>query len=308
MINLMHGDCLELMKDIPDGSVDLVLTDPPYGTIKGMSTGRWKGKTEWDTALNTSAMFLECHRVLRHNGACVLFSQEPYTSQLINSTINNLPFSYRMVWKKDHFANALLAKKAPVSYYEDILLFHNRYENKSDHPLADYFIDELEKSEKTSKDICKHLKTTHASHFFTRGRQFRVPNEKYLTDLQMFTGRFNISYDEIKKIHDEYLTSLRDKNPSTFNLTEGVKYKSNVLEYKKDYDGLHPTQKPVALMEDLIFTYSNEGETVLDFTMGSGTTGVACKNLNRKFIGIEKDDKYFEIAKERIENHVAPLL
>jgi len=113
------------------------------------------------------------------------------------------------------------------------------------------------------------------------------------------------SFDEIKQINTTYRkTLLREMNeqyPSIFNLWQGNKYKSNILKYKKDYSGLHPTQKPVLLLEDLIKTYSNEGDTVLDFTMGSGSTGVACKNTNRNFIGIELDETYFNIAKKRIE-------
>ena len=160
---LMQGDCLERMKEIPSGSVDMILCDPPYGTMKGFDgvDHGLAGKTGWDDALAPAEFLEHCSRVLRVNGALILFSRR-------------------------------------------------------------------------------------------------------------------------------------------FNLPTGEKYKSNVLRYKKDYDGFHPTQKPVALLADLIETYSNKGDMVLDFTMGSGTTGVACVNTGRKFIGIEMDEGYFNVAKDRI--------
>ena len=125
-VELKQGDCLELMKDIPDGSVDLVLTDPPYGTVKGMPIDGWKRKedcAEWDSTIDTEAMFAEISRVLRQNGKAVLFSQEPYTSRLITSAIPSLPFAYRAMWYKNVHANALLAKSAMISRYEDICIF-----------------------------------------------------------------------------------------------------------------------------------------------------------------------------------------
>ena len=300
----MHGDCLEMMKEIPDGSVDMVLTDPPYGTgaVRAVErlSGRIKGKTEWDSEIDHEAMLEACNRVLRKNGCLALFSQDPYTGRLMTETHGNLPFSYRLTWLKDHFANSFIAKKAPVNYTEDVCVFFKRYEDKTGHPLQSYFSEQLEMSGMTIKDICKSLGTTHASHFFTTGVQFRTPNRKYLKQLQEITGHFSIDFCDVESAQKKFLNDRRERFPTIFNLPEGKKYKSNVLEYRKDYTGHHPTQKPVALMEDLVKTYTNEGETVLDFTMGSGTTGVACKNLNRNFIGIELDPDYFEIAKKRI--------
>ena len=116
--------------------------------------------------------------------------------------------------------------------------------------------------------------------------------------------KFGVPYNELQQMHDKYHAKLKqelnEKYPSTFNLWEGNKYKSNILKYKKDYTGLHPTQKPILLLEDLIKTFSNEGDLVVDLTIGSGSTGVACKNTNRSFIGIEKDEQYFKIAEQRI--------
>jgi site-specific DNA-methyltransferase (adenine-specific) len=233
----------------------------------------------------------------------ILFAQEPYTTDLIKSAIPNIPFSYRAIWDKDSFANALGCNKAMVGCFEDILIFTKAIEDKREHSLQDYFYNEFIKSGISAKEYCDKLGTKHASHFFTKGMQFRVPNEKYLKQLQELTGLFDISIEEVKQKQEEFLDYNRTKFPSTFNIWDGKKYKSNILRYKKDYGGHHPTQKPVLLLEDLIKTYSDEGNTVVDLTMGSGSTGVACVNTNRDFIGIEMDEKYFEIAKNRIETH-----
>ena len=139
-----------------------------------------------------------------------------------------------------------------------------------------------------------------ASHYFTNGTQFAMPTRENYERLQT-TGFFTRGWDELKQIDEQFNEKFR----SIFNLWQGGNSKSNVLEYKKDNDGYHPTQKPVALLEDLIQTYSNEGNTVLDFTMGSGSTGVACVNTNRHFIGIELDEGYFNIAKKRIDYALA---
>ena len=285
---LWHGDCLELMKNIPDGSVDLVLTDPPYGTMKGAALDGWKNQTtEWDTAIDPLKIFEQISRVLRPNGKAVLFSQEPYTSHLITSAIPSLPFAYRAIWYKNVHANALLATSAMVSRYEDICIFSC---SKGGGEVAEYMKSELEKSGLTVKKINELLGTsTMASHYFRAGCQFVLPTKEKYEKLKT-TGFWQRPYDELK-----------EKTMPVFNLWQGGKSKSNVLEYKKDNDGYHPTQKPVALLEDLIQTYSNEGNTVLDFTMGSGSTGVACVKTNRQFIGIELDEKYFNIATQRID-------
>ena len=289
MIQLYNGDCLELMKNIPDGSVDLVLTDPPYGTVKGMPIDGWKRKedcAEWDSTLDTETMFAEISRVLRPNGKAVLFSQEPYTSRLIISAIPSLPFAYRAMWYKNVHANALLAKSAMVSRYEDVCVFTC---SKGGGEAFDYMASELEKSGLSVKDINKLIGTSGmAGHYFAKSSQFALPTREKYEKLQT-TGFWQRPYDELK-----------EKTIPVFNLWQGGKSKSNVLEYAKDNDGYHPTQKPVKLLEDLIQTYSNEGNTVLDFTMGSGSCGVASVNTNRNFIGIELDKGYFDIAEKRI--------
>ena len=312
MFNLMQGDCLEKMKEIESGSVDMVLTDPPYGTVKGLADGNvshgMKGKTNWDETLNHKEMLKECNRILRTNGALLLFSQDPYTAKLTTETHGNLPFSYRLTWLKDHFANSLIAKKAPVNYTEDICVFFKKYESKNTNPLA-------ETVKQAQIKAGKYWNSELANIYFENGWSKTLNNAKAVLkhflnwDYVQFHAPSKLQYERVSNYLDlpshEFMIKIdkeyKSKSPRVFNLPEGKKYKSNVLEYKKDYTGHHPTQKPVKLMENLILTYTNEGETVLDFTMGSGTTGVACKNLNRKFIGIELDQDYFEIAKKRIE-------
>ena len=295
---LMKGDCLERMKEIPSGSVDMVLTDPPYGTIKGLSSGSWaKVKTDWDVKLDTQAMLNECNRILRHNGALVLFAQDPYTSELITQAHGNLPFSYRYTWLKDRFANHLGCKKAPVNYTEDVLVFFKKYDTLNQHPLREYAAKVLNFAEIGLKEINAKLGHRRAEHFFyIDSTQFALCTEHTYEQL---CDEFNICAQPWFMSFSE-LVEIDRRFARRFNLPCGAKYKSNVLEYRKDYGGHHPTQKPVALLDDLIKTYTNENETVLDFTMGSGSTGVAAKNTNRKFIGIELDDHYFEIGKNRI--------
>ena len=277
----------------------MVLTDPPYGTMKGAGLDGWHdGKTDWDSTIETSAMLGQCNRILRTNGALILFSQEPYTSHLITNAHGNIPFSYRMVWLKDHFANSLIAKKAPVNYTEDVCVFFKKYDTLAQHPLRDYAMRVLAHCGGSLKAINAELGHRRAEHFFyIESTQFGLCTEKTYRELCALYGiqgqEWFKPYAELKEIDRRF--SRR------FNLPEGQKFKPNVLRYKKDYDGFHPTQKPVALLADLIETYTNEGETVLDFTMGSGTTGVACVNTNRNFIGIELVPTYFDIACKRIE-------
>jgi len=296
MIKLMQGDCLIESKKIKNGSVDLILTDLPYGNMKGAELDGWGGdRTSWDIAIEPVKVFEIANRILRKNGKMVLFSQEPYTTRLITESIPNIPFSYRMVWEKDHFANSLIAKKAPVSYYEDVLVFAKKYDLEGIHPLRVYFRKVLSFIGLNLKEINKtlgHRKAEHA--FYVDSTQHGLCTEKTYNEL---INVFKINKMDGFKTYEE-LKQL--DTPSVFNLWEGNKYKSNILRYKKDYDGFHPTQKPVLLLEDLIKTFSNEGDLVVDLTMGSGTTGVACMNTNRNFIGIELDEGYFKIAKERI--------
>lgn len=306
-IRLMLGDCLEVMADIPDGSVDAVVCDPPYGTMAGAGLDGWdENSTAWDVALEPAAFLEHCNRVLRMNGALILFSQEPYTSHLITNAHGNIPFSYRMVWLKDHFANSLIAKKAPVNYTEDVCVFFKKYDTLAQHPLRSYCIKLKEFTNYSRSRFFKEFGSGKLQHFMEANKessQFGLCTESAYNEL---CQRYKIDQQFWFKPYAE-LKEIDRRFSRRFNLPEGQKFKSNVLQYRKDYGGLHPTQKPVALLEDLIKTYTNEGETVLDNCMGSGTTGVACVKTKRNFIGIELDEDYFKIAEKRIMEAESPI-
>ncbi|MCP4354321.1 MAG: site-specific DNA-methyltransferase [Proteobacteria bacterium] len=318
MIKLYKGDCLIESDKIENGSVDLILTDLPYGNMN-TDGGRKLGINGWDLAIEPKKVYEIANRILRKNGKMVLFSQEPYTTKLINKSEQPLPFNYRAVWEKDNYGNALGVNVNMVGFYEDILIFsknNKKYDRKNNNPLRYYFADILTKY---GKDLLIKL-------FINEGRYSTEQSAKANLSLKFGQNKTNFefmtnslyeylkrngikfckTYEELKEIHNNYHTELKrelnEKYPSTFNLWEGKKYKSNILKYKKDYDGHHPTQKPVLLLEDLIKTFSNENDLVVDLTMGSGSTGVACKNTNRDFIGIEMNDEYFKIAEQRIND------
>ena len=235
-MKIMQGDCLERMKEIPDSSVDMVLTDPPYGTTA----------CKWDSIIPLEPMWEQLKRVIKPNGAIVMTASQPFTTTLIAS--NMKMFRYDLIWEKTSATGFLNAKKMPMRCHEEVLVFYSK--------LPTY----------------NPIKTK------GHGRKTALRRNAKMGAVY---GKHEIGTE--------------------YNSTE--RYPRSVLQFKKDkqVSSLHPTQKPVALMEYLIKTYTNEGETVLDFTMGSGTTGVACANMNRDFIGIEMDLDYFNIALERIE-------
>lgn len=300
-IKLYKGDCLEVMdKLIEQGiKVDAIICDPPYGTVKGVKGIGMEGKVDWDTKIDVAKMYERCEKLLREKGALILFSQDPYTMELIYNQHQNIPFSYRLVWEKDHFANGLMSKKAPVNYFEDINVFFRKYDIYNENPLREYFKKVmLYIGTNSCKDINLKLGHRKAEHcFYIDSTQFKLCTRDTYDELVSIYNLKNM--DGFKDYDDLYNENL--KYSQVFNLDSGNKIKSNILKYKKDYDGFHPTQKPVKLLVDLIETYTNVGDLVLDFTMGSGSTGVACVSTNRKFIGIELDDTYFKIAKNRIE-------
>jgi len=297
-IELIQGNCLTESDKIESGTVDLILTDLPYGNMNGAGLDGWKNnKTGWDFAIEPKKVYEIANRILRKNGKMVLFSQEPYTSKMINEAIANIPLNYRMIWKKDHFANALIAKKAPVSYFEDILVFTKEYDVENLHPLRPYFKNVLEYIGLKKKTIVEVIGQSADHCFRVDSSQFSLCTEKTYNKIIEVYGIDKMNnfktYEQLKIENQKY--------EPTFNLWEGGKFKSNVLEYKKDYDGLHPTQKPILLLEDLIKTFSNEGNLVVDLTMGSCSTGIACMNTKRNFIGIELDENYFNTSKKRVE-------
>lgn len=304
-IQLYEGDCLEIMDKLIKSNIKFqsIIVDPPYGTIKGINNVNHglSGKTEWDNKIDIVKMFDKCEKLLIEQGTLIIFSQDPFTTELINGSEKqyNISFCYRYIYEKSHHANSLIAKKAPLNYFEDILVFKRIYDIYNENPLRKYFEQVLKYINKPLGQINHDIGNRSVEHcFYIKSHQFKLCSKKgyeklcYLYNLPL--QPWFKSYDELKKQNIEPI----------FNLPHGKKYKSNILKYEipKEERGLHPTQKPVALLENLIKTYTNEYDYVLDFAMGSGSTGVACKNLNRNFIGIELDRNYFQIAKQRLES------
>jgi len=306
MIQLMQGDCLIESDKIESGSVDLILTDLPYGTMKGAEKTNIYGskdnpKHEWDSVIDIDKIMHISNRILRKNGKMILFAQDPFSNKLKNKSLPNLPYNYSMMWEKDTFAFALIAKKAPVNYFEDVLVFSKNHETEAIHPLRPYFKNVIDFIGLNIKQINSKLGNRRAEHtFYIDSTQFGLCTKETYSKIIVVFSIFNMqgfkSFEELKEIDNKF----KKQFASAFNLWEGKKYKSNILKYKKDYTGHHPTQKPILLLEDLIKTFSNENDLVVDLTMGSGSTGVACVNTNRNFIGIEMDENYFNIAKTRI--------
>ena len=245
MIDLRPGDCLEVMRDIPDGSVDLVLCDLPYNT-----TG-----LKWDSPICLQSLWHEYNRLLKQYRAVVLFCQQPFTTYLIQSNLKK--WKYNWIWQKEHGTNFLNANYCPMKITEDIAVF-------SDGAAS-----------------------------YTKAGNSMVYNPQFA-----WGKPWKKAYKNGKPSSSCRAGIIRKGG----GMSDAKRYPNNILRFNKDNDKHHPTQKPVALLEYLIKTYTNEGETVLDNTMGSGSTGVACVNTGRSFIGIEKDERYFEIARKRIED------
>ena len=303
-------DCLIGMQEIPDGSVDLIICDPPYGTIKciGKSTDIFNKDTTWDVVIPTDRLFDQYERVLRRGGQVVLFSQEPYTHQLRNFVARNMDFCYPMVWYKDNCGNPLLANISPVSRFEDISVWVKKHDSENVHPLRDYARDLVKYIGKDYKAVAKDLikrgmpKPTIAQHFLAYDcNQFHICTfETYdLLDRLYGISKWGGYRDfcELKEIQNAYSEKYR----RVFNLPDGKASVSNVLEFAKDTDTWHPTQKPVALIAHLIRQYSNPGDTVLDSCMGSATTAVAAIRTGRNWIGYEMNTEFYNLALKRID-------
>ena len=308
--NIYNMDCLEWMKQIPDGTIDAVICDLPYGTMKTDNPSEaWKQRAQcdWDTIIPTDKLFEQYERVLRVNGVAVLFSMEPYTNHLRSFRYqnSNFQFCYPMIWKKDSAGNQLIAKNAPMSYFEDINVFAKRHDSGGQHPLREYSKAVMRYcGAKSCKEINQHLGHRQAEHFFyVDSTQFSLCTEKTYNEL---IERYRIDKMEGFKTYEELLR-IDVRYQRVFNLPQGQQSLSNVLEFAKDTDGFHPTQKPVALIRRLVLTYTNEGDTVLDNCMGSGTTAIACIKERRHFIGFELSKEYFDKAVRRIKAEQAQL-
>ena len=241
MIDLRKGDCLEVMKGIENGSIDAIITDPPYGTTA----------CKWDSVIDFDLMWAQLNRIIKPNGAIVLFGSEPFSSALRMSNIKN--YKYDWVWEKTKGSNFAILKHQPWKMNENILIFN-------------------------AKGVYNP--------------------QKFLVSDDKIDKRKNVN-NPLSNKEGVYGVIKRTRGKD-----DGTRYPSNILKFKNPNNkSLHSTQKPVSLMEYLIKTYTNENETVLDFTMGSGTTMVACQNTNRNGIGIEQDEKYFKIAQDRIKEN-----
>ena len=295
-------DCLEGMKHIPDGSIDAIICDLPYGTMKGIGRGgntTWANiNTEWDEVIPSEPLFEQYERVLRRNGVAILFSQEPYTHELRSFKPRNMEFIYPLIWKKSHAGNAMMAKSAPMSYFEDMSVFVKLHDTQLLHPLRDYFAKVAEYCG-GKRNVISRI-GGRADHVFrSESSQFALCTaETY----GLLISEFHIDQMEGFRTF-ESLTAENDQFgfERTFNIPERKACVSNVFEYNSEFDGFHPTQKPVALIADLIRTYSNEGDTILDNCMGSGTTAVACIKEKRHFIGFELNKQYYDKACQRID-------
>ena len=262
-MKLLQGDCLELMKDIPDGSIDMILCDLPYGTtyaefdmvLKNM------GKYKRNSIIDLGDLWRQYKRVLKPSGVVVLFGAQPFTTALISSNFEW--YKYSWVWEKNKAANHVVIKYQPLKVHEDILVFSLCGCNTgSTHPIPYNPQDVVWKTE-------------------VKSRKADIRKEGTFKYNSLKAGEFEV---------------------------RGTNYPKSILKFDVPYkDRVHPTQQPVALLEYLIKTYTNEGELVLDNCMGSGSTGIAALNTKRSFIGIEKDDKYFDIAKNIIDEHQAQL-
>ena len=237
---LYQGDCLEIMDELIENGikVDMVLTDPPYGTTA----------CKWDSIIPFNEMWSRVNKLVKPNGAIVLFGSEPFSSALRMSNIKN--YKYDLIWIKNNAGNFQLAKKQFLKYHENISIFYKKQPAYNPQGLIKL------KNPITQSNKGKAGKLGHLS-----------------------SAQKRASYKQ-----------------------EYTNYPKSILKFNRPSKPLHPTQKPVDLLEYLIKTYTNEGDLVLDFTMGSGSTGVACLDTNRNFIGIELDENYFKIAQDRIEN------
>jgi len=252
-VQLMKGDCLERIKEIPDGSVDMILTDPPYGTTA----------CKWDSIIDLPLMWEQLKRIIKLNGAIVMTASQPFTTTLISS--NMKMFKYCWVWEKSKGCNFVHAKNMPIKFVEDICVF-------SSAPIG---------------------------HYSQLGSRRMSYNPQGLI-------KADKKWSRPKKYENGH--KMKRESHKLERVIEFENYPRSILKFQNSDNrerGLHPTQKPVALMEYLVKTYTNEGETILDFTMGSGTTGVACVKTGRKFIGIELDEDYFLAACKRIERETS---
>lgn len=254
-INLIHGDCLEKMKDIPDASVNMILCDLPYGVLHKNNP-----HAQWDRIIPFDKLWEQYERIIKDNGAIVLFAQGMFTAKLMMS--NPKLWRYNLIWDKQRVTGFLNANRMPMRCHEDICVFYKKL------PTYNPQYEKGQPNHSRGNGVHKHTNSCYG---------------KYKED---YKGR---TYESVPRVES--------------TVPADMKLPRSIISIKKEHEStvFHPTQKAVALLEYLINTYTNEGDLVLDNTMGSGSTGVACVNTNRNFIGIELNDEYFAIADNRIK-------
>lgn len=316
---LMEGNCLDRMKEIPDHSVDMILCDLPYGVTD----------CEWDSVIPFDRLWEQYQRVLKPYGNCLLFGTQPFISDVINS--NKQSFSHVWYWIKNNITGALNARRQPLRCIEEVAVFVCNIPSKTFGGGYSKAREYLREQKRLSGLSCQQLRdllgTYMAGHYFTNGKQFAFPSADAYRKLQS-TGFFQMPLDELRDLDGPMPKAeerkavynpqgIRElKNPRTkHNHKKSIwgdwthdsytqkmtGYPRHILRFDTEITRFHPTQKPVEMLAYLIRTYTNNGATVLDNCMGSGSTGVACAKTGRTFIGIEMDPKFFGISCDRIE-------
>jgi len=275
-LNKIHqGDCLELMKGIENKSIDCIICDLPYGTTS----------CSWDEIIPFDKLWNQYNRIIKDNGAIVLFGSQPFTTKLINSNIKN--FKYEWIWEKQKASNFMTAKYQPLKYHENVVVFskgtHNYYPQR-------YKVLEL-------GDVEDGIKNK---------------GIKYVKEIIENNLIRNFGKIDRRKVHNDNKTNkevIGSNIKRTRKVDDGYRNPKSIITINKSINkNIHPTQKPVELIEYLINTYSKEGDLILDNCIGSGTTAIACMNTGRNWIGMELDEEYYKLAKERIELHKKNLI
>ena len=307
-IKLYQGDCLELMKNIPDCSVDLVLCDPPYGTTS----------CAWDSVIPLNQLWEQYNRILKETGIVILFGSQPFTTQLINSNFDN--FRYEYIWVKNNCSNFQLSNKQPLKYHENICVFYNDIIQTVFSDIMQREMSRLNLTQSDLQQLClsrngnptgwvsnklKGAQIPTKSQWHKLCEVFKIADDYEVLLSRLKTHTYNTQTSSVNIIQSNLgkagsLGHLSTKFDTYVQTQTG--FPQSVLYFSREPNPIHPTQKPLDLIEYLIKTYTNEGDLVLDNCMGSGTTGVACRHLNRNFIGMELDNVYFTMAEERINN------
>ena len=314
-INKIYNvDCFDEIKgmgNIPDNSIDLIICDLPYNMTSA----------SWDCKIDLDKLWEEYKRILKYNHYIVLFAVQPFTTDLISS--NREQYYYSWYWNKKRPTGFQYAKHQPMRVVEEVLVFLNNGDIEKDNPILQYFKSELEKSGLTRTELKKKMGNDSERHFLSVS-QFHLPTEENYALLQKVTGRYKKPYQTLKREYENLLGKFNYNSGAKFNKIKFgntyaktrelynsnfdkehksyTGYPTNLLTFCKEFDTIHPTQKPLELVKYLINLYTNEGDIVLDNCIGSGTTAVACIDTNRNFIGFELDKGYYKQAEKRIKS------